>query len=210
MKMLVMENVARVGEAIDKFPWEDRTAYGNWLAQTYYYVRHSTRLLAAASSRFGFDEIGDALHHRFATHIREEKKHERLALHDLSALALDIATFPELPSTRAFWEPQYCKVEHECPSALFGYILVLETISVTHGPTVRRRVAEAHGEKCTSFVRLHAEEDVDHLEKGYAAAAQLPPPQLAAVHVNVLQTAVGYTRLLEEITLSRSTERAPR
>ena len=34
------------------FPWTERAAYVGWLAQTYYYVRHSTRLLAAAAARF--------------------------------------------------------------------------------------------------------------------------------------------------------------
>ena len=41
-----MQDVERVMDSAD---WSDPDIYGNWLAQTYYYVCHSTRLLAAAS-----------------------------------------------------------------------------------------------------------------------------------------------------------------
>jgi len=34
-------------------PWENQSFYAEWLAQTYFYVRHSTRLLCLAAARFG-------------------------------------------------------------------------------------------------------------------------------------------------------------
>ena len=55
-----------VSAATDRFPWEERAAYADWLAQTYYYVRHTTRLIASAAARFPIDERGNSLHHRFA------------------------------------------------------------------------------------------------------------------------------------------------
>src|SRR5690606_24416532 len=93
MKQLLERCTLQMKTAGEKFPWTSRKVYGDWLAQTYYYVRHSTRLLAAAAARFPLDERGSALHYRFAAHIGEEKRHEQLALHDLQQLGFTLAEF---------------------------------------------------------------------------------------------------------------------
>ena len=76
------------------FAWTDRAAYAGWLAQTYYYVRHSTRLLAAAAARFPHGRAGDTMHHRFGAHIGEEKRHELLCVRDLQALGETLDAHP--------------------------------------------------------------------------------------------------------------------
>ena len=38
-------SVGTMSEAIRSFPWENKEAYAQFLAQTYYYICHSTRLL---------------------------------------------------------------------------------------------------------------------------------------------------------------------
>jgi thiaminase len=106
MKTLLSECVADLSAATDQFPWEERAAYADWLAQTYYYVRHTTRLIACAAARFPLDERGNSLHHRFATHMGEEKKHEQLAVHDLRQIGAAIEDLPEHASTRMFYESQ--------------------------------------------------------------------------------------------------------
>ena len=40
-----------LGRAVEATPWHDKAVYGGFLAQTNYYVSHSTRLLALAASR---------------------------------------------------------------------------------------------------------------------------------------------------------------
>jgi hypothetical protein len=197
MKELIEECLSRLGESIDRFPWENRRAYGDWLAQTFYYVRHSTRLLAAAAARFPNDERGDALHRRFAAHMAEEKKHERLCVHDLAAIGFALDSFPERSATRMFYEPQYFKIEHQAPTALFGYILPLEALGPAHGARLIARVTSAHGETCTAFLRLHAAEDVAHVEKAFALVHSLPDQDVLRIEANVEQTTAAYVGMLD-------------
>jgi hypothetical protein len=199
MRALLSTCVEQVSSAIDRFPWESREAYGDWLAQTYYYVRHSTRLLAASAARFAFDPRGNALHHRFATHMGEEKKHELLASHDLKELGTSIEMLPERSSTRLFYEPQYYKIEHEHPIALFGYILPLEAVGPLCGGKIIGRVAGSHGTKCTSFLKLHAADDVEHVEKALEMVAGVPAHERAIIEQNVRQTTYAYVAMLFDI-----------
>ena len=185
---------------VNEFPWAERSAYCDWLAQTYHYVHHSTRLLAAAAARFPTNERGDALHYRFAAHMREEQKHERLCIHDLRVLGSSVAEFRERPTTRMFYEPQYFKIEHRDPTALLGYILVLEVLGAAgDGRTLMATVAEAHGAKSLSFVKLHCEEDPDHVDKAFAIVEGCTTAQIELVEENAWQTAHAYAAMLGEI-----------
>ena len=184
---------------IDGFPWESKVAYADWLAQTYYYVRHTTRLLAASAARFPFGDVGNALHHRFAAHMNEEKKHELLAIHDLQQIGESIGKLPERSPTRAFYEAQYFKIEHIFPTALFGYILPLESLGPACGARIIERVTQAHGSKCISFLRLHSSEDVAHLEKALAMIAGVSREEQVAIEDNMRQTTWCYCALLSDI-----------
>jgi pyrroloquinoline quinone (PQQ) biosynthesis protein C len=211
MRSIVDDCLKQLGRALEIYPWADKLAYGDWLAQTYYYVRHSTRLLATASGRFQHDPTGDAMHHRYAKHIGEEQKHEKLCLHDLEALGLELAALPERTSTRMFWEPQYYKVEHENPALLMGYILALEAMSAVKGPWVLAQVRAAHGDRAASFLALHAEEDIDHVAKAYKAIEGLDPVVRTQIAQNIVQSTDAYTRLLAECASAASSSglRAP-
>lgn len=200
MKNALESCVARLGEGLRAFVWRDRERYGDWLAQTYWYVRHSTRLLAAAAARFGHDDLGNSLHVRFAAHMAEEKRHELLAKHDLSALDLRLDAFAERPSTRGFYECQYYKIEHVNPVALFGYILALEAMSAAHGPWVYERVASAHGPAAATFLKLHAHDDADHVQKAIAMLERIDARGRADIEQNLLQSTFGYLAMLGELS----------
>ncbi|MET0284528.1 MAG: iron-containing redox enzyme family protein [Polyangiales bacterium] len=185
--------------AAESFPWHDKSAYADWLAQTYFYVRHSTRLGALAAARFEMGERGDALHYRFAAHIGEEKKHEQLCVHDLKQLGFSLTEFTERHATRMFYEPQYFKIEHQSPSALFGYIVALEAFGPAYGRPIVQTVTDAFGPKCAAFLKVHTEEDEDHIEKALAMIATVPERERAWVLENMEQTTYAYRALLEDI-----------
>jgi hypothetical protein len=199
MKATLATSVEQLSGALERFPWEDRAVYADWLAQTYFYVRHSTRLLAASAARFSFDPRGDALHHRFGAHIGEEKKHEKLAEHDLKELGRSIREMKERASTRMFYETQYYKIEHQHPIALFGYILPLEAVGPACGPRILERIAGAHGPKSASFLKLHATEDVDHLDKALEMLADVPQGERTFIEENLVQSTHAYIGMLNEI-----------
>jgi pyrroloquinoline quinone (PQQ) biosynthesis protein C len=200
MKKLLSQAVQTMGDASNAFPWKDPAAYSDWLAQTYFYVRHSTRLLAVAAGRFGHDPRGDALHHRFGHHMGEENRHELLALNDLKHMKTGtIELFTELPSTRSFYEVQYAKVVMQDPMALFGYILPLEILSAQHGRAACDAAKAAFGAPCVSFLKVHVEEDADHVEKALQALEGLSAREESLISASIEQTAYGYRSMLEQI-----------
>lgn len=195
-----VETVSReVARALQRFPWENKRAYGQWLAQTYFYVRHSTRLLAAAAARFSLDNRGNAFHVRFGAHIGEEKSHEKLALYDLKQLGSSIDAFSELSSTRMFYETQYYKINYVDPFALYGYILMLEATGPLCGSQLVERVTRAHGPKSATFLKLHVEEDVDHAQRALEMVGELDPATHDIVQQNLHQSAKAYCLMLSEI-----------
>ncbi len=199
MKSALQKGLSQISTEVDAYPWEDARAYGDWLAQTYFYVRHSTRLLALAASRFPCDEQGEALHQRFGAHMGEEKRHDLLALHDLKAVGASLATLPERHSARALYEPQYFKVEHQGPFVLFGYILVLEGLSIERGKHILQRVEAVHGRAAGTFVRLHAEDDPDHIQKAFSALEGVDEATRALITQNIEQSAFQYCALMRDL-----------
>ncbi len=177
-----------------KIDWSKKEVYANYLAQTYYYVSHSTRLLAAAASRFNQEDAG--FHRRFLKHCQEETSHEILAKNDLESLGFDLLSFPELAETRMFYEPQYFKIEHKDPIALLGYILPLEIIACTECPKLFKRVKDAWGVKCASFLKVHGEEDPDHVDKALELLNLISSQRLKLVEENFRQTVKSFSLLL--------------
>lgn len=183
-----------------EFPIQNKLHYGNWLAQTYYFVCHSTRLLAAAASRFGTER--NDLHLRFLEHTREERGHENLALNDLSQLGLSIEQFPELPATQAFYQTQYYWIEHISPVSFFGYILCLEAFSIGGGNAIYEGACQAFGEKAAVFLKVHVKEDVDHVEKAFQQLEQFAPAERQAIIGNLKLSCDLYAKIYEAILRS--------
>jgi thiaminase len=182
-------------DVIRAFPFGERRAYAQFLAQTRHYVVHTTRLLGVTASRIG--EEREPLHVRFMQHAAEEKSHHRLAEHDLRKLGLDVSQFSELPVTKALYQTQYYRVEHEHPTSIFGYIFALEGLAVTHGAWIYESVVRAHGKEAATFVKLHAEDDVEHMAKTLDAVSQLPESELSAIRDNYLCTVALYRLFLQ-------------
>jgi thiaminase len=186
-----------VMEVANVFPWQEKEPYANFLAQTFYYVRHSTRLLALAAGRIA---PGDRKSFdRFIKHIGEERNHEELARRDIGNLGYDLDAIPEMPCTRMLWEPQYYKVEHESPMALLGYILMLEMLAANEGGEVVKVISEAHGADCLSFLQLHGQEDVKHVQEAIKLAESLGDRDRQLIRANIGQTVYAYSTWLREI-----------
>lgn len=157
--------MARARAAVDLFPWEVREKYVTWLGQSYFFVKHSTRLLALSAPNCAFSN--NKTHKRMAKHIFEEIGHETLAANDLLSLGMTVTDIKESPLTKAFYRLQYYGIERMGASYLMGYILFLEGVASVLGPSMLARVVSAHGEKSATFLKLHAEEDIGHVESAF-------------------------------------------
>jgi pyrroloquinoline quinone (PQQ) biosynthesis protein C len=191
-----------ISEAVASFPWDKKVAYAEFIAQTYYYVRHSTRLLALAA---GMIEPGNRkAFDRFIKHIGEERNHELLARRDMEGLGFNLDEMSEMPVTRLLWEPQYYKVIHQSPMALMGYILPLEALAANEGGKVVQVLEQTYGSKCLHFLRLHGEEDIKHVKDAIALTESLGESDLLLVQENIEQTVLAYSLFLKEIAKKAS------
>lgn len=184
-----------IGKNLQSFPWENHAAYASWCAQTYYYVCHSTRLLAVSAGRIPL--ANDEIYNRYIRHLSEEKGHEKLALRDLEKLGQSIQEFPEQANTAAFYQTQYYYIERVSPYALLGYILILEGLSAKYGPECYERTRAAHGKEATMFWKVHAEEDPGHIDQALAVIQKLDGDALGAILRNLQDSRVRYGELLD-------------
>lgn len=196
-KKITHEEFEHVNHIFNNYPWEDEEAYVDFISNMYYFLSQACRLLASAASRC--DLSLDAFHHRFIEHANEEKNHEKLVLSDLRGLKRDLK--PCLYSMPPLWQTQYYLIENKDPLSLFGCILYLENLSLAEhiGPNAYNRSLKKYGRKATNYLRVHVEEDEDHIDKLYVALSQLPEASQEAVYESLKITSSLYKNFITEL-----------
>lgn len=174
-------------------PWKEPAFYRQYLAQTYYYTSHSTRLLALAAARTGLDQKN--YYSRAIKHISEENGHENLALLDLRNLGGRIENHPELPITKALWQPQYYLTDRVSTS-LLGYILSLEWLAVAAFSKILPSVQVAYGDKAANFIRVHSQDDVEHIKECLEQIHELDEQAHQLVKANFDQTCYFFENMI--------------
>lgn len=195
MKEQVKKIMQEVAPAFKYFEKLDKYSYGNWLAQQYYIVRHSTPLLALSAGR-SIDN--NAYHLRCIGHLNEEKGHDKMLLRDLKALGFDTEQFPELYSTQAYYQVQYYWIEHKNPLSFLGYILFMEELAVQYGPVVGKK-AKVLNPKSALFLNHHSDADEDHLAEAYSIIVKLPSKDKQHILENLSISASLYSNMLYDL-----------
>lgn len=193
------KTVGSLKNDVEKYPWSDKQAYGNWLAQTYYFVRHTTAFLGLAAARYGWERREQQ--YDLIGHLRDESGHDKVALSDLNNLGFELEDFPELIETSALYQTQYYWIEHQDPCAHIGYSLCLEGLATTNGDMVDKAV-DMYGKETTQFIRLHAEVDQDHFQHGLERLVSLEEWQVDLVERNLVQSSELYKLMLEKAAQS--------
>lgn len=188
---LVDDSVHRVRATYPPEAFRNKDFYANWLAQTYYFVRHSTSLLGFALPFLKDPKLRQVFEH----HLGEESRHDLLALKDLEQLGGSIEAYAESACTQAFYQSQYYKIQFEGASSLLGYILFLEGLAVSLGKDVYDDVQKIFP-KATLFLKVHAEEDVSHVARAVALVKALPAVDQEFIAQNLLYSQELYQRLL--------------
>jgi len=187
-------SVEAVGKTLEAQSWESSEFYAAWLSQTYYFTSHSTRLLEFCE----FYTDDPAAKARYREHREEEKGHERIALADLQRLGADIARYGEQLSTRAFYWYQYELIRKHGDRPFLGYVLMLELLARDHGPVLFDKVCSAHGVRCAGFLKVHVEEDIDHVESAFQLLESFSAEEQDAVVDNFNWSVETYRRILED------------
>jgi thiaminase len=176
--------------------FRQKEIYASWLAQSYYYVTHSTRLLAMAGSRFPLEHpIGQ----RMFEHVGEERGHEILAVRDVEALGFSLTDFPRQRMTEIFFQNQYYRIMFERASDFLGYVYLLEGIGVDIGDWLHEIVRVAHGPQASVFVKVHAHADKDHIVKAWNSILSLGPDEQQGVIDSFYQSCAMYSLMLKSM-----------
>lgn len=171
--------------------FKNENYYANWLAQTYYFVRHSTALLGYSLPHLKSDD----LRHHFEKHLGEETRHDLVALKDLQKMKRSISEFQEYNVTQAFYQNQYYRIMFEGGTSLLGYILFLEGIAVHWGKDFYQEVKNTH--QGTSFLRVHVEEDPEHLEGAIKTILSLSQQEQDKILKNMKYSYELYSLMLD-------------
>ncbi len=184
-------------EAILGFPWEDPKAYAMWLAQQYYLVCHSTRLVAMAGAVVPIGN--ESLHARFVDHSKEERGHQAVCIADMKALGYQLSDFPMTMQSQAMYQVQYYWIQFRGAASFFGYTLALECLAEKYGPELAGRVLKAHGPKASMFLKLHSEDDQEHTQSAFSQINKLSDHDAQAAKENLVLSSEIYRSMLLEI-----------
>ncbi len=193
-RKLTAEQMAKTEPVILGYPWENKEAYAMWLAQTYYMVNHSTRLVALAGAHAPLNR--NFLHERYVDHAKEERGHQLIAISDLKVLGYTVDQLPCLTPAATMYQIQYYWIQHRGAASFFGYTLALEALAEKFGPQIYERIVAAHGKQACKFLKLHAEADVGHLEEAFKNIDQLNPAEAEMAMENMLISSDTYREML--------------
>jgi Iron-containing redox enzyme len=199
-----MENIKRIykkhmdslADVVANYPWDNVEAYAQWLSQTYHYVKYSTRLLTLSSTHVPLDNL--PLHNRFIDHAKEERNHEVLLIKDLQAIKRNITDYPEHYPAASLYQSQFYWIQFQDPNAFFGYILFFEGLGSLHCGTMYKEAIKHHGEKAGIFLKVHHEEDQDHIVKAFSQIEKFTSHTQSLVIQNFIQTYHLYDLFLKE------------
>lgn len=185
--------------SVKQFPWHDKWAYAQWLADSYQYAFHSTRILALAAGYMPTNLT--QISNRFITHAAEEKGHEKLLQTDIKNLGLNFADLAVTDEMKVYYRSLYYWVSPAGnPVGLIGWVLSLEGLACRMGPWMHEVTKREYGPKASHFLRVHSDADPEHVAKALQITATLSEKDLAIVSESMSLYCAQYARVLEAIS----------
>ena len=175
----IAQDVERIYQVVKDYPWASRPAYAQWMAQTYFYTRHASRVSAHAALRTPMER--EELHHHLVGTLVNEKDHPPMLLRDLDELGYRIDDFSEHPLTSCIYQTLHYQIDTVGPFALIGYFFVIEGIAAQHGQEILDRVQLAYAGQGQSFLAEHVRADAEHYPQAQAFVGSLAATELAIV-----------------------------
>jgi len=199
LKMAYTAEMQRTKSYFLEFSWKEPSLYASWLAQTYHFVCHSTRIISLAGALFPYDR--NEFHLSALEHAHQEKNHEKLLSMDLKKLNYDLDAIPVCHNSSLMFQNQYYWIQNVNPISVYGYYLFLEGVAAEFGPKIYEILKRHHPENTLSFVRVHAEEDPGHIGEHLEKLTALPDEDHRLIITNLQQSSCIYENMLTEIKL---------
>lgn len=199
---IIAEEIKILGDKMVHAPWGELEFYKSWLAQTYYLIRHTTKLLALSAAHLPVD--GRDNHYTMLHHIEGELNHDLMPVKDLQDFGASVEQFPELPETEMIHQLQYYWIQYEHPLSLCGYAFLLEGAAKFFGPKLLELLEQQYGKKGSLFLRVHVTVDQDHYEEGAKFLETLSEKEYAFIVKNMKQSRLLYSRMIDGLIESYS------
>ena len=97
------------------------------------------------------------------------------------------------------FQNQYYWIQNVNPISVYGYYLFLEGVAAEFGPKVYEILKQSYPEKTLSFIRVHAEEDPDHIHEHLDKLIHLSAEYHQLIIQNLQQSTTIYLNMLREI-----------
>lgn len=202
VKLAVKNSMKRFHQTHHLDTFKDKEVYANWLAQTYFFVRHSTVLLGFALPYLKHEK----LQRHFEHHLGEEEKHDLLLLKDLEKLGYSIDDFSESSFTSAFYQSQYYRISFQGGTSLLGYILFLESLATDWGKLCYHEI-QALYPGSTLFLKVHAEEDPHHVVEAIRTIEALSAEEQEIILKNLEYSEFIYDQIMQSVKQKRSAQK---
>lgn len=202
-KKIYLDSMKNFSQNFSSTMFRDKDVYAEWLAQTYFFVRHSTPLLGFALPHLQ----NENLRHHFEHHLGEEERHDAMLIKDLEKMGRKISEFEEFIPTSAFYQSQYYRISFENGTSLLGYILFLEGLAVHWAKDSYMDIKDTHAGSVL-FLKVHAEEDPEHLDQALNVIASLSPEEQKNILNNFRFTEEIYQQIINRILAKRQLKKA--
>lgn len=196
-KEIIVTSIQKMQSELESLDWQDPACYALWLSQTYFYVRHATRVLSKAAWRCGFED--EDLHKKMLNGINEEKNHEVMCTSDLEHVGYGLEDFSELTTTSAYYQTLYSMIDTHGPFALLGYFVSLEGLGAIGFHNVFANLARKYGKEGVQFVEVHAHLDEGHFAQGLEHILSLPKEKRDLVEEVTVIASQHYINFLKGI-----------
>jgi succinyl-CoA synthetase beta subunit len=80
-----------------------------------------------------------------------------------------------------------------------GYIIYLEVMAQKFCPPMTEMISAYHGGKTANFLRVHGEEDPEHVEQAMILLKSLDPKSLTLICENIVQSAFSFNQMISEL-----------
>ena len=191
---IITKEISTLNKLMRDMPFSDISFYEVFLSQTYYFTKHSTKLLICAKDYLK----NDLIKQHFIEHAKEEAGHHILAKNDLKNLnKKNVTDFEEFEETKTLYKRIYDSTPNE-PFAVLGYAMALEFLAVEASPWILKKLPSTP-EISDSFLKEHGELDIEHTKEALGLYNSLDDFEKQHVEKYFLQTIIDYSKFINKI-----------
>lgn len=197
MKKEFEKQIQQMAPIVLEYPWDNPEFYQNWLAQTYFIVRHTSHFICMSAAIVPVENRAE--HYHMIEHLKEEENHDLLLKSDLDFFDRSITEFSELPQTSLVWQNLYYWLSIRKPRSILGHSLCIEGLAGYIGKDLTQKLNKFYPSQACQFLEVHFEADKKHFEQGLELIQKFPQEDISDIFLVQKQSMILYLNMMEKI-----------